>query len=132
MVFPIGSGKRPTLGFTLIELLVVLAIIATLVAIAAPQYFGVADRARETALKEDLSVMRDAIDKYYGDTGKHPESLQTLVGKRYLRAIPVDPLTEKNDTWVEVRASGPGNSGIVDVRSGAPGKASDGNTFKDF
>ncbi len=132
MAFPIANGERRRAGFTLIELLVVLAIIATLVSIAAPQYFGVSDRARETALKEDLNVMRDAIDKFYGDTGKHPESLQALVDRRYLRAIPVDPLTEKNNTWVEVRGTGAGSSGIVDVKSGATGKSSEGVAFKDF
>lgn len=132
MAFPIAPGKPDrSLGFTLIELLVVLAIIATLISIAAPQYFGVSDRARETALKEDLNVMRDAIDKFYGDTGKYPDSLQALVDRRYLRAVPVDPISDKNNTWVEVHGAGAA-SGIVDVKSGASGKASDGVLFKDF
>lgn len=132
MVFPIVNGKHPAHGFTLIELLVVLAIIATLISVAAPQYFGASDRAKDTVLREDLNVMRDCIDKYYGDTGKYPESLQMLVEKRYLRAVPVDPITERKDTWIEIRSAGTGSSGITDVKSGAPGNALDGTPYKDF
>jgi general secretion pathway protein G len=134
MAFRIVNGecRKGLRGFTLIELLVVLAIIATLISIAAPQYFGAADRAKETVLREDLNVMRDAIGKYHGDTGKYPDSLQTLVDRRYLRAIPVDPITEKSDSWLEMRGGGTSAAGVQDVRSGAPGKASDGTLFKDF
>ena len=132
MAFPTASGEPRASGFTLIELLVVLAIIATLVSIAAPEYFGASDRARETVLREDLNVMRDAIDKFHGDTGKYPESLQTLVEKRYLRAIPVDPMSDRRDTWQEIRATGSGAGGMVDIKSGSPGKASDGTPFRDF
>lgn len=132
MAFPIVNGKTQGHGFTLIELLVVLAIIATLISVAAPQYFGASDRAKDTVLREDLNVMRDCIDKYYGDTGKYPESLQILVEKRYLRAVPVDPITERKDTWIEIRSAGTGSSGITDVKSGAPGNALDGTPYKDF
>lgn len=132
MAFPIASGERRRAGFTLIELLVVLAIIATLISIAAPQYFGASDRAKETVLREDLNVMRDAIDKFHGDTGKYPDSLQTLVDRRYLRAVPVDPITEKNNTWIEVRGAGNNAAGVVGVKSGAEGKASDGTPFKAY
>lgn len=134
MVSRIVNGERRSgqAGFTLIELLVVLAIIATLISIAAPQYFGASDRAKETVLREDLNVMREAIDKFHGDTGKYPESLQTLVERRYLRAIPVDPITEKTDSWLEMRGGGTSAAGVQDVKSGAPGKASDGTFFKDF
>ena len=134
MAFPIASGRPAgrAPGFTLVELLVVLAIVATLLTLVAPQYFGTVDRAKDTVLKEDLSVMRDAIDKYYGDTGKYPASLTVLAEKRYLRAVPVDPLTEKRDTWVEIRASAPGVEGIVDVQSGATGKDSNDVQYKDY
>lgn len=135
MASRIASGKRPSprgAGFTLIELLVVLAIIATLVSIAAPQYFGASDRAKETVLREDLNVMRDAIDKFHGDTGKYPDSLQTLVDRRYLRAIPVDPITERSNSWLEVRGGSGSDTGVMDVKSGASGKASDGTQFKEF
>lgn len=132
MASPIANGKSSNAGFTLIELLVVLAIIATLISVAAPEYFGASDRAKETVLREDLNVMRDAIDKYHGDTDKYPDSLQTLVEKRYLRAVPVDPITERPNTWIEVRSAAAATSGIIDVKSGAPGKSSDGKDFKDF
>jgi len=125
---PRASGR----GFTLVELLVVLAIVATLLTLAAPQYFGTVDRAKDTVLKENLAVMRDAIDKFYGDTGKYPESLKALVDKRYLRAVPPDPLTEKKDSWVEIRSTTPGVDGIVDVQSGASGKDGDGVEYKDY
>ena len=134
MALPTVSGERRLgrQGFTLIELLVVLAIIATLVSIASPQYFGVSDRAKETVLREDLNVMREAIDKFHGDTGKYPDSLQVLVERRYLRAIPVDPINEKNNTWVEIHGAATGSAGVVNVKSGSPGKSSDGIFFKDF
>ena len=85
-------------GFTLIELLVVMAIIATLLSIAAPRYFGQVDTAREKALLQSLEVMRDSIDKFRADTGKYPATLTELVEKRYLRKLPVDPITESAET----------------------------------
>lgn len=106
-------------GFTLIELLVVMAIIATLLSIAAPRYFNHLDRARDNALKESLFVMRDAIDKYAADKGVYPDTLETLVEGRYLRAIPVDPITESRDTWIIEPPQDTALSGVGDVRSGA-------------
>ena len=119
-------------GFTLIELLVVLAIIALLLTIALPRYFGSLDRSKETVLREDLHQMRDAIDKYYGDRGKYPENIDALVSEKYLRSVPVDPITEKKDTWVVVPPQDPQKSGMYDVKSGAPGQASDGTAFVDW
>src|SRR6185312_426091 len=86
-------------GFTLVELLVVMAIIAVLLTIATPRYFNSVERSKEAVLRQDLNVMRDAIDKFHGDTGSYPRDLAELVEKRYLRAIPVDPLTESSETW---------------------------------
>ena len=87
-------AKRNRAGFTLIELLVVMAIIATLLTIATPRYTGSLDRSKEVVLKQSLGVMRDAIDKFHGDSGHYPESLEELVTKRYLRKLPVDPITD--------------------------------------
>lgn len=116
-------------GFTLIELLVVMAIIATLLSIVAPRYFNSLDRSKETVLRQDLSIMRDAIDKFYSDTGKYPAELAELVEKRYLRAVPVDPLTESAATWVAVPPPG-GIAGVYDVRSGSPAQAKDGSFYE--
>lgn len=117
-------------GFTLIELLVVMAVIATLLTIALPRYFQHLDRAREVTLKESLAVMREAIDKYQGDTGRYPETLEELVAKRYLRKLPVDPLTEVADTWVLVPPPDePGSRRVWDVKSGAEGQGLDGTDY---
>lgn len=105
-------------GFTLIELLVVMAIIATLLTVATPRYFAHLDRAREAALRETLHVTRDAIDKFHADTGRYPTELAELVTKRYLRALPMDPITESTDTWVIVLPPGDGQ-GVYDLQSGA-------------
>lgn len=106
-------------GFTLIELLVVMAIIATLLSIAGPRYFDHLDRARDNALKESLLVMRDAIDKYAADKGVYPETLDDLVEQRYLRAVPVDPITDRRDTWLTDPPRDTTLTGVADVRSGA-------------
>ena len=119
-------------GFTLIELLVVMAIIATLLSIAAPRYFGQVDVAREKALLQSLEVMRDAIDKFRADTGKYPATLSELVEKRYLRKLPVDPITESAETWELVPPPDPNESGVWDVRSGARGSGRDGRPFAEW
>jgi general secretion pathway protein G len=116
-----GDRRRPARwwgGFTLIELLVVMAIIATLLSIAAPRYFAHLDRAREAALRETLFVVRDAIDKFHGDNGRYPLALDELVTKRYLRKLPVDPVSESADTWVLVPPPN-ASAGVWDIQSGA-------------
>lgn len=114
-------------GFTVIELLVVLAAVGLLLAVAMPRYVAHLERAREVALKESLYRVRDAIDKYHTDRGGYPDSLADLVTHRYLRSMPVDPVTESAQTWSIVVA--PNGIGILDVRSGAPGAASDGTLY---
>lgn len=118
-----------TRGFTLIELLVVLAIIGGLVALAAPRYLHRVDLAKETVLASDLATMREAVDKFFGDTGRYPASLDELVARRYLRKIPPDPITERADSWVVVAPPAPDQGAVYDVRSGAAGTASDGRPF---
>ena len=117
-------------GFTLIELLVVMSVIATLLTIAVPRYFQHLDRAREAALRESLAVMRDAVDKYRGDTGRYPETLDELVTKRYLRRVPPDPITESTESWVLVPPPDePGQRKVWDVRSGAEGQGKNGSDY---
>ena len=120
----VGAAMR---GFTLIELLVVMTIIGTLLSIAVPRYFRSLQHARETVLKQDLSILREAIDKYYADLNLYPETLPALVEKRYIRALPIDPFTKLNDTWTLVPSDDPDHAGIRDLHSGAADVASDGS-----
>ncbi|TCJ13906.1 prepilin-type N-terminal cleavage/methylation domain-containing protein [Parasulfuritortus cantonensis] len=115
-------------GFTLIELLVVLAIIATLLALAAPRYFQHVERSKEAVLRENLATLRDAIDQYHADTGRWPATLAGLAESRYVRAVPVDPVTDSTETWTTVPPPD-GGEGIYDVHSGAPGEARDGTAY---
>jgi general secretion pathway protein G len=116
-------------GFTLIELLVVLAVIATLLTLAVPRYFGSIDKSKEAVLKENLFQLRDAISRYHADKGKYPETLEALATDKYLRKIPVDPMTETASTWIVVPPADPQKTGVYDVRSGAQGKGLDGTEY---
>lgn len=129
---PASDVRRQGEGFTLVELLVVLAIIALLVSIAAPRYFNSVEKSKEVVLKQDLSTMRDALDKYYGDTGKYPDSLDDLVSKKYLRKLPVDPITDSATTWVIVPPEDVEKGGVFDVHSGAPDNARDGTPYSSW
>jgi len=106
-------------GFTLIEIMVVMVLIALLLTIAVPRYFGTVDNGKLAVQRQNISAVRDAIDKYYGDQGKYPETLQDLVDKHYLREIPVDPLTDKRD-WVVVAPTDTSLTGVYDVQSAKP------------
>lgn len=119
-------------GFTLIELLVVMAIIATLLTIAVPRYFTSVEKSKEAVLRTDLNVMREAIDKFYGDKGKYPDTLDELVSKRYLRALPRDPITDSRETWIIVPPEDPARGGVYDVKSGAPGVSIDGQPYAEW
>jgi general secretion pathway protein G len=116
-------------GFTLIELLVVMAVISLLLTIAVPRYFKSIDKSKEAVLKQDLSTMRDALDKYYGDTGSYPSALDDLVTKHYLRSIPEDPITGNNNTWVTVPPDDPSKGSVYDIKSGAQGNGRDGTPY---
>jgi general secretion pathway protein G len=120
---------RRRTGFTLIELLVVMCIIALLLAVAVPRYFHSVARAREAVLKENLTLIRDALDKHYADTGSYPPNMEALVTKRYLRKVPEDPVTESAGTWVLVPPDKSGKGGVFDVRSGAPGNSIAGEAY---
>ncbi|HET7101080.1 MAG TPA: prepilin-type N-terminal cleavage/methylation domain-containing protein [Terriglobia bacterium] len=121
-------------GFTLIELISVMAIIAILASIAVPSYLSSMKAAKEAVLKEDLHVMRNAIDSYTMDKGKAPQSLDDLVQAGYLKSIPTDPITHSDQTWVtntsdtyeSVDESEPG---IDDVHSGSQETGSNGQLY---
>jgi general secretion pathway protein G len=91
--------------------------------------FGSVIRAKEAALKTNLRMLRDAIDKYRADTGKLPENLGRLAESKYLRSVPEDPITERSDGWVVVPHPDGQTQGVYDIRSGAPGQARDGTAY---
>jgi general secretion pathway protein G len=119
-------------GFTLIELLAVFTIIALLLTLAMPRYFSAVDKSKETVLKENLYQMRDAIGKYYADKGTYPESIEALAVDKYLRNVPVDPITESADTWVVLPPRDLQKGGVYDVRSGAQGQGLDGSVYGEW
>jgi general secretion pathway protein G len=127
-----GERTLKRRGFTLIELLVALTIIALLLSIVVPKYFGGLSRADESVLKEDLYLMRDALDKHYADTGRYPASLDDLVSKKYLRSVPTDPITQSPATWVIVAPADPQMGAVYDVRSGAQGAGRDGKPYEQW
>jgi general secretion pathway protein G len=129
--------RRSDSGWTLIELMVVIALIMILSTMALVQYRNSVTYAKEATLKSQLFIMRDAIDQYYADKGKYPDSLQTLVSESYIRAMPRDPFTTSSDTWQTVPAepeSGASTAaaGIFDVKSGSEGTGLDGSRHADW
>jgi len=106
--------QRRSCGFTLIELLVVFTLLALLLSIAVPRYLSSAEGARLKVRNQNMSTLRDAIDKFNADQGHFPAALIDLVDKRYLRRIPIDPVTE-SDEWVTVQDPTGALPGIVDI-----------------
>ena len=132
-----ARARRGEAGWTLIELMVVVALIMILATMALIQYRNSVTAAKEATLRGQLFIMRDAIDQYYADKGKYPDSLQTLVSESYIRAMPRDPFTTSSDTWQTVPAEPePGASsaaaGIFDVKSGSEGTGLDGSRHADW
>ena len=123
-------SARRTPGFTLIELLVALTIIALLLSIVVPRYFGGVNRAEEAVLQENLYLIRDALDKHRADTGRYPESLDQLVGRKYLRGVPADPITRSTQTWIIIAPADPQEGAVYDVKSGAPGTGHNGKAYE--
>lgn len=126
------SQRTRARGFTLIELLVVLAIMGLLLSLAMPRYYQHVDAAKETVLRENLRLTRDSIQRFYGDLGRYPSSLDEMVERKYLLARPIDPITESANTW-QLKPPPPGYAGAVyDLSSGAPGNSKAGDAFSSW
>lgn len=123
-------------GYTLIELMIVVAIVGILVSIAIPTFQHTAIKAKETALKQNLFTMRAVIDQFYADRKEYPATLEDLVEKKYLRAIPVDPFTRSSTSWDEIyeeQEEGEDSpAGVFDVKSGSDGQALDDTPYKEW
>jgi general secretion pathway protein G len=132
-----GRIRKNEAGFTLIELMIVMAIIGVLLTVAIPSYVGAVRQAREAVLKEDLHVMRAAIDSYTADKQKAPQSLDDLVTNGYLREIPIDPMTRSKDTWQtetsdSLSSVDQTDPGIDDVHSSSQEQGSDGQPYSSW
>jgi general secretion pathway protein G len=117
---------------TLVELIVAFSIMLVLTTMAVPLARSKVKAERERDLVNALREMRDAIDKYHGDRGRYPDSLDELVRAHYLRALPVDPVTDRSDTWQSVAPVDDPAGGLYDIRSGAAGTAHDGSAYADW
>jgi general secretion pathway protein G len=124
-------------GYTLIEMIIVMAIISILIAIAVPLYQKSLLRTKESLLKNNLFTMRTVIDEYTFDKQKAPQSLDDLVSEGYLRAVPLDPITNSSQSWRLIMEDAVTSidqtmPGIYDVRSGSDQKSLEGTPYSDW
>ena len=124
-------------GFTLIELMIVMVIITILAGIGLAVYGNSVQSSKEAVLREDLFRMREAIDQYHADKNRYPPTLEALVEEKYIRQVPMDPITRSVDTWQTTMSDPePGNpsaeAGIYNVKSGAEGTGLDGTPYSEF
>ena len=136
MLRPRKSSRRE-FGFTMVELMIVMAIVVILISIAIPQYQKSIIRAKESVLKNNLFTLRQTIDEYTYDKQKAPQSLQDLVSAGYLRDIPLDPMTDSNQSWKTImedslQSVNQTEPGIFDVKSGSDKTGLDGTPYGDW
>lgn len=133
----VRSRTKRERGFTLIELMIVMSILLILITIAIPIYNQSILRARESVLRQDLFTMRQVIDQYTLDKQKAPQALEDLVSAGYIKLIPNDPFTGRNDTWQPVQEDvtldpSVTEPGISDVHSGSNQVGSDGTAYSSW
>jgi len=114
--------------------MIVMGIIGVLAVLAIPNYISAMKHAREAALKEDLHIMRSAIDSYTMDKQKAPQSLDDLLQDGYLKSVPDDPMTHSKETWVTntsdaMHTLDQTDPGIDDIHSGSQEVGSDGQPY---
>ena len=124
-------------GFTLIELMIVMVIITILAGIGLAVYGNSVQSAKEATLRTNLHGMREAIDQYYADKNHYPPSLESLVEDKYIREVPLDPITRSVETWQTTLADPESGNpsaepGIYNVKSGAEGTALDGTPYSEW
>ncbi len=131
-----SSPRGRARGFTLLELTITISLMLILAAIAVPVYQSLILRAKETVLHDTLFILRDSIDKYTNHKEAAPSTLQDLVTAKYIREVPIDPITGRNDTWTvkleEEASSRDGKIGIRDVFSGAEGTSTEGTPYTEW
>jgi general secretion pathway protein G len=134
-----NSKTRENRGFTLIELMIVISLLLILITVAIPIYKQSILRARESVLRQDLFTLRQVIDQYTLDKQKAPQSLDDLISAGYMKQLPVDPFTGKNDTWKvateEDTIADPSQTeagGISDVHSGSDLPSTDGSAYSSW
>lgn len=121
-------------GFTIIELLVVLLLISLLASVAVPVVNKSLTRAKEATLKENLFVVRKALDDFYADKGRYPEVLNQLVEERYLRYLPNDPVMDTSQQWQLIFTGSDSEqaAGIMDLRSFSTDISSEGSPYNEW
>jgi general secretion pathway protein G len=126
------SKMKDRRGYTLIEMMIVISIISILATMALPSFQKQLVRAKETNLRRSLFIMRDTIDQYFADHGRYPDSLQDLETGKYVRQIPMDPLTGSSDTWVTIPPEGFAEGNIYDVHSGSNKVSLNGTPYNEW
>ncbi|MEM7248951.1 MAG: type II secretion system protein [Acidobacteriota bacterium] len=127
-------------GYTLVEMLIVVTLVGIVATMALPSFVHSSRKAREAVLRHDLWILRSTIDQYFTDKGAYPQDLDQLVQAGYIRAVPIDPITEEQD-WEEIWGSQladdepeglSGEGGLIDVRSSSSQKALDGTVYSEW